>query len=121
MKCDTCHEAIEPGEQREFKGKTLCEDCHMIALSPPKACDPWAVYNAKSFSNDEVVNLHLTDRQSGILNMLKETGGSEPHAIGQALGISEPDIDQEIATLRHMEKVSGELRDGKKIIRLWNL
>ncbi len=29
------------------------------------------------------------------------------------------DLEREIATLRHMEKVRGELRQGKRIIRLW--
>jgi len=29
------------------------------------------------------------------------------------------DFEREIAALRHMEKVRGELRVGKKYIRLW--
>ncbi len=29
------------------------------------------------------------------------------------------DLEREIACLRHMEKVRGELREGKKFIRLW--
>lgn len=28
-------------------------------------------------------------------------------------------LEREIATLRHMEKVRGELRKGKKMVRLW--
>jgi hypothetical protein len=29
------------------------------------------------------------------------------------------ELDRELATLRHMEKVRGQLREGKKIVRLW--
>ena len=31
----------------------------------------------------------------------------------------ETDIERDIAALRHMEKIRGELRGGKKLIRLW--
>ena len=50
MICDKCQDNIEEGEERELHGRTLCEDCYMDTLSPPKACDPWAVHSAKSFS-----------------------------------------------------------------------
>jgi hypothetical protein len=29
------------------------------------------------------------------------------------------DFERDIAALRHMEKIRGELRGGKKLIRLW--
>jgi hypothetical protein len=35
------------------------------------------------------------------------------------LGISSIELEREIAALRHMEKVRGELREGKKFIPLW--
>jgi hypothetical protein len=37
----------------------------------------------------------------------------------ERLNISPMDLEREIAALRHMEKVRGELRSGKKYIRLW--
>ena len=48
MKCHQCQTEIDPGEEKEHRSLLLCEDCYMEALSPPKACDPWAVYSAKS-------------------------------------------------------------------------
>jgi hypothetical protein len=118
MECHTCKETIEQGDEREFHGNPICEDCYMVALSPAKACDPWAVHSAKSFSNDEKFTLELTNLQSRIVKMLKETGGAGTGALADALGVTESEIERDIATLRHMEKVRGELRDGKKIIRL---
>ena len=47
MECERCKDIIESGEEREYAGRVLCEDCYMDALSPAKTCDPWAVHSAK--------------------------------------------------------------------------
>ena len=119
MKCDICKEDIKEGEERELHGQTLCEDCYIDTLSPAKACDPWAVYTAKSFSKEDGFKVEITETQSKILQILKETGGVEPEIISKRLQIKPSDLEREIATLRHMEKVRGEMREGKKILRLW--
>jgi len=119
MRCDRCKENIQEGEQRELYGQTLCEDCYIDTLSPAKACDPWAVYSAKSFSKEDGSGIELTETQSKILQILKETGGAEPRIISERLQIKPSELEREIATLRHMEKVRGELREGKRILRLW--
>jgi len=119
MICDRCKENIEAGEERELHGQALCEDCYIDVLSPAKACDPWAVYSAKSFSKEGGSCVELTETQSKILQVLKETGGTEPGIISERLQITPSDLEREIATLRHLEKVRGELREGKKYIRLW--
>jgi len=33
--------------------------------------------------------------------------------------IKPADLEREVAALRHMEKLKGELRDGKKFLILW--
>ena len=119
MRCDRCKENIEKGEERQLHGQTLCEDCYIDMLSPAKACDPWAVYSAKSLSKEDGSDVEVTDAQAKILQILKETGGAESRIICERLQIKPSDLEREIATLRHMEKVRGEIREGKKIIRLW--
>ena len=119
MRCDRCKENIEEGEERELHGQTFCEDCYIDTLSPSKACDPWAVHSAKSFSKEDGSNVEITETQSKILQILKETGGAEPRIILERLQIKPSDLEREIATLRHMEKVRGEMREGMKILRLW--
>jgi hypothetical protein len=116
MQCYKCGNLIEKGEEREMHGQVLCEDCYMDALSPARACDPWAVYTAKSLAKDED---DLTSTQKRILDVLHETGGTEPAILAERLQISPSDLEREIAALRHMEKVRGELRHGKKVLRLW--
>ena len=119
MKCEKCNETISEGDERDFHGRTICEDCYLDTLSPAKACDPWAVFCAKSFADNNDTPPALSDNQSKILNLLKETGGSEVNTISERLSIKPADLERDIATLRHMEKLRGELKNGTKIIRLW--
>lgn len=116
MNCEKCNALIDEKDSRECHGKMLCEDCYMVALSPVKACDPWAVYSAKSFSEKADANPTITDTQTKIL---KETGGIELEILSERLQLNPPDLEREIATLRHMEKVRAEIRKGRKVICLW--
>ena len=118
MKCDKCQNNIIAGEEREHLGQTLCEDCYMDVLSPPQACDPWAVYTAKGLQKNGETE-PLTETQQKILDLLAETGGLEPPDLARRLGLSPKELTRELATLRHMEKTRGEKRNGKIFIRLW--
>ncbi|MDX9820204.1 MAG: hypothetical protein RBT16_14935 [Desulfococcus multivorans] len=119
MKCEKCGKPISPGEDMAVHGRTLCEDCAMDAMSPAKACDPWAVHLAKSFSGEAGGTLALTEPQKKILRILSETGGIPPEALAREMDMAPSDLERELAALRHMEKIRGELRDGQKVIRLW--
>jgi len=119
MKCEKCEDIIESGEERDYHGQTLCEDCYMDALSPARTCDPWAVYTAKSLVREDDGSDQLTTLQAKVLEILEETGGVEPQVLADRLQIKPADLEREIAALRHMEKIRGELRDGKKVIILW--
>jgi len=116
--CDKCNATIEPGEERELHGRVLCEDCYMDALSPPRTCDPWAVYTAKSLA-DTGTGAELTAIQKKILDILKETGGIEKKALAERLDMKPSDLEREIAALRHMEKLRGEKRGDTVVVCLW--
>ena len=120
MKCQRCRTEIESGEEKEHLGRLLCEDCYMDALSPAKACDPWAVYCAKSLEQHGGVAA-LTPIQAEIIRILKETEALEAPALLQKLAgkLTMPQLEREFATLRHMEKIRGEKREGRVFIRLW--
>jgi predicted HTH transcriptional regulator len=110
MRCERCGDTIDKGEERKFRGQTLCEDCYMDALSPP---------SAKKLSKGTEANLAINETQAKILKILEETGGTELKIIAERLQIKPSDLEREIAALRHTEKVRGELKEGKKILRLW--
>jgi hypothetical protein len=119
LKCDKCKSAIKEGEEFELHGQVLCEDCYMDALSPLRICDPWAVHSAKSFVAHKAGSVELTRILHEILDILKQTGGVPLDNLAQLLKIKPSDLEREIAALRHMEKVRGALKNGKKIICLW--
>lgn len=119
MICDRCSETMKPGEEHDHLGQHLCEDCYMDALSPVRTCDPWAVHSAQSLARSKVGALEVNEIQKEILKILKETGGAEPAALAEKLEIKPADLEREVAALRHMEKIRGELRNGKKFIILW--
>lgn len=119
MKCDRCGEEIPAGDEMDHYGEALCEECYMRALSPTRACDPWAVRSAQTLSQLDDAYSVLSETQKKILQVLSETGGTTPEVVAQKLEISLSELEREFATLRHMEKVRGQMRDGQKIICLW--
>ena len=116
MECEKCNKQIKQGEEMNYKGKTLCEDCYIDTLSPTRTCDPWAVYTAKSFSGKDAV---FNAAQTKILKILKETGGVEFSVLVEMLRMEPDEVKREFATLRHMEKAQGEMRDCKTVFCLW--
>jgi hypothetical protein len=43
MQCKRSKTVIAEGEEKEFHGQILCEDCYMDPLSPAKGCDTCGV------------------------------------------------------------------------------
>lgn len=119
MKCDRCGEPIPAEEEMIYGGQTLCEVCYMRALSPARGCDPWAVRSAQTLSQLDDSFSVLSEMQEKILQVLGETGGLPAEVLAQRVGLSLSDLEIELATLRHMEKVRGKMRAGKKIVCLW--
>jgi predicted transcriptional regulator len=120
MQCEKCKINIADGEDRQLQGQILCEDCCMDLLSPAKACDPWAVFSATSFAKYQGNEPQLTPLQQEILAALRKEGPAEIGKLLARFQIDEKVLERELATLRHMEKIQGELRDGKRLIRIWD-
>ena len=119
MECDRCGDAVSAEEKREHLGKVLCEDCYMDVLSPSRTCDPWSIHSAKRLEDASGGATDLSTLQSDILRILEETGGVEPRDLAERLQMKPSDLEREIASLRHMEKLRGELREGRKFVVLW--
>ncbi len=116
MICDRCAKTIVEGENRALHGQTLCEDCYIDALSPVKACDSWAVHCAKSFSKENGYQLEITKTQARILQVLKKTGGADLRLLLDELQIDASELEREIASLRHMEKLRAKNEGWEKNI-----
>ena len=55
----------------EYQGNLFCEDCYMDSLSPPKACDPWEVRSAQTFSKGRGKLSSLTASQLKIVDYIR--------------------------------------------------
>jgi hypothetical protein len=111
MKCDRCGRELAAGEEIEHLGEKVCEDCYMDLRNPAIACDPWAVKLAvgEKGRNGQV---ELTEVQEKIVEELKRDKYVTREDMAKRLGIGMKDLQKEVATLRHMELVRGEKRDG---------
>lgn len=121
MRCakENCQAQIENGEERDFHGQMLCEDCYMDALSPARTCDPWAVRSASLAKESGETTEHDGGLQQKILDLIKESGGLSLAELAEKLFVRQADIEREIAPLRHMEKIRAAMQNGKKVIVLW--
>jgi hypothetical protein len=118
MQCERCKAIINEGEEQDFHGQLFCEDCYFDLISPVKACDPWAVHSAKTFLKEQGEKSQINLLQEQILAFLQEQGPSELDIISKHLQVKTTDIEREIASLRHMEKIRGELMNGKKVVQI---
>lgn len=115
IQCGKCGKKIEKQQGCEHHGKTYCEDCYMDLISPPKACDPWAVHSAQTFLKGKDKLSTLTPLQVKIVNYIRERGEATAEEMIKNLHLTEEELRREFATLRHMEILRGT-KKGDKIL-----
>ena len=118
--CEKCKAFIAEGEVRMLHGQMLCQDCCIKLLSPAKACDPRAVYSAKKFIRNRNNGSQVSPFQQKILDLLRKEGPADLTKLSEQLKISTVILVGELAALRHMERIRGELQSGVRLIRLWD-
>ena len=113
FQCTRCSKEIEKQQCYEHQGKVFCEDCYMDILSPPKACDPWAVHSAQTFLKGKDKLSTLTPLQLTIVNYIKKKGEATLEELIQNLNLTEQALRREFAVLRHMEVLGATKKEGK--------
>ena len=113
FQCTRCSKEIEKQQGYEYQGKVFCEDCYMDILSPPKACDPWAVHSAQTFLKGKDKLSTLTPLQLSIVNYIKKKGEATLEELIQNLNLPEQELRREFAVLRHMEVLRATKKEGK--------
>ena len=110
--CERCNAETEADEIREHLGQSVCEDCYMDLLNPPKSCDPWAVYTATRLKDGQM----LTPNQEKILEVVRKHGELSREDLLSETGFEENVLQREFATLRHMEILRGEKKDDGSVV-----
>lgn len=116
MKCARCKEALEAGDSYDYLGQTLCEDCYMDALQPPRPCDPTAVSSALNARRQmgQTGTQGLNEMQKKIYDYLKEKGKVEREELPKVFDLPLWELEKQIAVLRHCELVRAS-KEGNKI------
>ena len=116
MKCQRCQRDVPEDESFTYLKETLCDDCYMDAMSPAKACDPWAVYSATRTRESSGLEGGggLTPLQKEIYEFVRSNGRATASEVMTNLGVAQRDLESVIATLRHCELVRGQ-KDGDKV------
>jgi len=115
IQCAKCGKNIEKQQCYEHQGKVFCADCYMDILSPPKACDPWAVHSAQTFLKGKDRLSTLTPLQLTIVKYIEKKGEATLEELIQNLDLTEQVLRREFAVLRHME-VLRATKKGDRIL-----
>ena len=118
--CHRCGKEVEVEQGYQHLGGLYCEDCYMDILSPPKACDPWAVYTARSSLQGQDKFSALTPLQRRMVNYVKEKGDATAEEIMESLNLTEQELKREFAVLRHMEVLRGTKKETKILYTLFD-
>ncbi|KNZ69497.1 hypothetical protein Tfer_1940 [Thermincola ferriacetica] len=116
MKCSRCGDMIPEGESYDFYGQTLCEDCYIGAIEPPRSCDVAAVHSAKKSRAiaGQTGTEGLTELQKDIYNYVRRQGKVTKPELAKKFKLAEWELDKQFAVLRHCELLKGR-KEGDKI------
>ena len=116
MKCQRCQRDVPEDETHSYLSETLCDDCYMDVRFPAKACDPWAVYSATR--TRESAGLKgvegMTTLQKEIYEFIKNGDRVTAAEVMTNFSITQRELGNVVATLRHCELVRGQ-KEGDKV------
>jgi hypothetical protein len=123
MECAKCNDPIPKGEECSYLGNVLCEDCYIMALSPPRTCDVAAVHSAKKHREamGHTGTDGLTDLQKEIVNFVRDKGKATKAEIAGHFDIKGTELEKQFAVLRHCEVLKARKENNQIYIVLFDL
>jgi hypothetical protein len=80
----------------------------MDAMSPARACDPWAVKLAKGATTaGGAAEADLKGLEKALFELVRKRGAVPAAEVPELLGVRRREIDRAFAVLRHMELLRG--------------
>lgn len=109
MLCDICGDKIPTGDKMELHGKTVCEDCFIIGVQPPKTCDVAAVDSAKLHRKlaGQTGTEGLTQLQKDIYDFVKSRTKVTREEITGHFKLPAHEMERQFTVLRHCELLKG--------------
>jgi len=117
MKCKRCGRQLSDNESYQYRGQPLCEDCYVDRYQASiTACDPVAVHAAAH--SRKKLGLEgtqgLTEQQRAIYEFVKNRKRATIAEIMQAFNLSPPQMQAQMAILRHCQLVKGR-KEGNEV------
>lgn len=114
--CERCSEEIPAGDEMKLHGKTVCEDCFIAGVQPPKTCDVTAVYSAKKHREmmGHTGTEGLTEIQKNMYEFVKSKGKVTKDELMGEFDLSPMELERQISVMRHCELLKG-MKEGKNI------
>jgi hypothetical protein len=108
VQCARCGKKIVKQQGYGHQGNLFCEDCYMDILSPPKACDPWAVYSAQSFLKGKDKLSTLTPLQLKMVNYIRQRGEATVEEMVENLNLTEEEFPRGIRCVEAYGSIKGD-------------
>jgi late competence protein required for DNA uptake (superfamily II DNA/RNA helicase) len=114
--CAVCGQEIPQEDSYQKGGKTVCEDCMLGSSQKVQACDPFAARSAEIFRDKAGIESTegLTDLQKNICEFVRAKGKTTADELLQQISISEPELENQLAILRHCNLVKGQ-KEGARV------
>lgn len=114
MNCAKCNDAIPAGEECSYLGKTICEDCYIMTVSPARTCDVAAVQSATKHREamGQSGTDGLTELQKKMVYFITEKGKATKAEIASEFTLKPWELDKQFAVLRHCEVLKAKKEDN---------
>jgi len=122
VRCFRCQVEInDPEDVYDYYGQTLCEDCYVAALEPPKPCDPAAVSSATATRRQlgQRGTEGLTPLQKRIYDYIKEKGPVTREELARAFELPSWELEKQFAVLRHCELTRAFKEGNRVFLTVW--
>lgn len=116
VSCQSCGCEISSKDTYVVGGLTICDDCYLERSQKVIACNPLATYSAKRFQESDGLDAkdRLTDLQAKIYDFIRSKGKASPKTLRDNFSLSQTEVENQIAILRHLELTKAK-KEGNKI------
>ncbi|MGB4086174.1 hypothetical protein [Methanothrix sp.] len=123
VRCHSCDRSVPEDEAFATEGKTLCEDCYIDLSSRIRACDSWGERSKKIYRESHGLEGTdgLTDLQKEIYEYIQSQGKATMAGIRARFNLSETELNNQFAILRHCQLLKGKKEGDAVYIVLWRI
>jgi len=121
ISCQKCGKDVPEDEVFATEGKTFCEDCYIDVNNRIRVCDPWGERSKKIYRESHGLEGTdgLTDQQKEIYEYIQSQGKATMADIGKRFNLSEAELNNQFAILRHCQLLKGKKEGDSVYIVPW--